>query len=96
MARALEDGAGIRARAAEADEALVAEAGHAGAGGSIGSEIARQVSRYGPARLLLLDRDDSLLFEAVSSLDKAEPILADIRDESRLRDIFDPKLARKR
>jgi FlaA1/EpsC-like NDP-sugar epimerase len=60
-----------------------------GAGGSIGSEIARQVSRYGPARLLLLDRDDSLLFEAVSSLDKAEPILADIRDESRLRDIFD-------
>ncbi|HTK17816.1 MAG TPA: aminotransferase class I/II-fold pyridoxal phosphate-dependent enzyme [Acidimicrobiia bacterium] len=59
-----------------------------GAGGSIGSEIARQVSRFGPARLLLLDRDDSLLFEAVSSLDKAEPILADIRDESRLRDIF--------
>ena len=60
-----------------------------GAGGSIGSEIARQVSRYRPARLLLLDRDDSLLFEAVSSLDKAEPILADIRDEGRLRDIFD-------
>ena len=60
-----------------------------GAGGSIGSEIARQVSRYRPARLLLLDRDDSLLFEAVTSLDKAEPILADIRDESRLREIFD-------
>ena len=60
-----------------------------GAGGSIGSEIARQVSRYRPARLLLLDRDDSLLFEAVSSLDKAEPILADIRDEGRLREIFD-------
>ena len=60
-----------------------------GAGGSIGSEIARQVSRYRPARLLLLDRDDSLLFEAVSNLDKAEPILADIRDEGRLREIFD-------
>ena len=60
-----------------------------GAGGSIGSEIARQVSRYRPARLLLLDRDDSLLFEAVSSLDKAEPILADIRDEGRLREVFD-------
>jgi FlaA1/EpsC-like NDP-sugar epimerase/dTDP-4-amino-4,6-dideoxygalactose transaminase len=60
-----------------------------GAGGSIGSEIARQVSRYRPARLLLLDRDDSLLFEVVSNLDKAEPILADIRDEGRLREIFD-------
>ena len=43
----------------------------------------------GPAALLLLDRDDSLLFEVVASLDKAEPILADIRDENRLREIFD-------
>lgn len=60
-----------------------------GAGGSIGSEIARQIAQYRPARLLLLDRDDSLLFEVVSSLDKAEPILADIRDESRLREIFE-------
>jgi FlaA1/EpsC-like NDP-sugar epimerase/dTDP-4-amino-4,6-dideoxygalactose transaminase len=60
-----------------------------GAGGSIGSEMARQIAQYRPARLLLLDRDDSLLFEVVSSLDKAEPILADIRDESRLREIFD-------
>ena len=60
-----------------------------GAGGSIGSEIARQIAQYRPARLLLLDRDDSLLFEVVSSLDKAEPILADIRDESRLREVFE-------
>ena len=60
-----------------------------GAGGSIGSEIARQIAQYRPARLLLLDRDDSLLFEVVASLDKAEPILADIRDEGRLREIFD-------
>ena len=36
-----------------------------GAGGSIGSEIARQIAQYRPARLLLLDRDDSLLFEVV-------------------------------
>ncbi len=60
-----------------------------GAGGSIGSEIARQVSRYRPARLLLLDRDDSLLFETGSDLDKGEPILGDIRDEGRMREIFD-------
>ena len=34
-----------------------------GAGGSIGSEIAWQVARFGPGRLLLLDRDESLLHE---------------------------------
>ena len=60
-----------------------------GAGGSIGSEIARQIAQYRPARLLLLDRDDSLLFEVVAGLDKAEPILADIRDENRLREVFE-------
>jgi FlaA1/EpsC-like NDP-sugar epimerase/dTDP-4-amino-4,6-dideoxygalactose transaminase len=61
-----------------------------GAGGSIGSEIARQVARYKPARLLLLDRDESLLHDLVcGELEVAEPILADIRDEARLRDIFD-------
>jgi FlaA1/EpsC-like NDP-sugar epimerase len=46
-----------------------------------GARSLGQVRATAPARLLLLDRDDSLLFEAVSSLDKAEPILADIRDE---------------
>ncbi len=60
-----------------------------GAGGSIGSEIARQVERFSPARLLLLDRDESLLYETVTSLVKAEPVLADIRDGARVREIFD-------
>ena len=59
-----------------------------GAGGSIGSEIARQVLRYGPARLVLLDRDESLLFETVTSLGKADAVLADIRDPARLREVF--------
>ena len=59
-----------------------------GAGGSIGSEIARQVLRYGPARLVLLDRDESLLFETVTTLGKAEGVLADIRDPARLREVF--------
>src|SRR5207245_4068912 len=59
-----------------------------GAGGSIGSEIARQVLRYGPARLVLLGRDESLLFETVTSLGKADAVLADIRDPARLREVF--------
>ena len=61
-----------------------------GAGGSIGSEIARQVARFKPGRLLLLDRDESLLHEIVSDdLADAEPVLADIRDRPRLRAIFE-------
>jgi FlaA1/EpsC-like NDP-sugar epimerase/dTDP-4-amino-4,6-dideoxygalactose transaminase len=59
-----------------------------GAGGSIGSEIARQVLRYNPSRLVLLDRDESLLFETVTSLGKADAVLADIRDPARLREVF--------
>ena len=59
-----------------------------GAGGSIGSEIARQVHRFGPARLLVLDRDESLLHEATLRVPGAIPILADITDAKRLREIF--------
>ena len=61
-----------------------------GAGGSIGSEIARQVARFKPGRLLLLDRDETLLHETVSDdLADAEPVLADIRDRPRIRAIFE-------
>lgn len=56
--------------------------------GSIGSEIARQVLKYDPSRLVLLDRDESLLFETVTSLGKADAVLADIRDPARLREVF--------
>ena len=61
-----------------------------GAGGSIGSEIARQVVRYGPRKLILLDRDDSLLCEAaVAELADAELVLTNIRDKARISDVFE-------
>jgi FlaA1/EpsC-like NDP-sugar epimerase len=41
-----------------------------GAGGSIGSEIARQVASFGPASLILLDHDETHLHDVVMSLDE--------------------------
>jgi FlaA1/EpsC-like NDP-sugar epimerase/dTDP-4-amino-4,6-dideoxygalactose transaminase len=56
-----------------------------GAGGSIGSEISHQVARYHPSRLLLLDRDETLLHDvAIGSLAGAEIILLDLCDRDRV------------
>lgn len=61
-----------------------------GAGGSIGSEIARQVIQYGPGRVILLDRDETLLHEAVLALPHdVEAMLIDIRDRGRVWDLFE-------
>ncbi|MEZ5280691.1 MAG: polysaccharide biosynthesis protein [Acidimicrobiales bacterium] len=66
-----------------------------GAGGSIGSELSRQVSRYGPSRLFLLDRDESALHAVQLSihgralLDSDELILANIRERDRLERVFE-------
>lgn len=65
-----------------------------GAGGSIGSELCRQVLRFGPGSLLMLDRDESALHALQLSisgralLDSPDVILADIRDADALRRIF--------
>ncbi|HEU4421115.1 MAG TPA: nucleoside-diphosphate sugar epimerase/dehydratase [Pilimelia sp.] len=65
-----------------------------GAGGSIGSELCRQVKRLQPAALYLLDHDESNLhglhLELGGSgvLDSDEIIIADIRDRPRLAQIF--------
>jgi FlaA1/EpsC-like NDP-sugar epimerase len=65
-----------------------------GAGGSIGSELCRQVRRFEPASLYLVDHDESNLhalhLELAGSgvLDDDDIIVADIRDRSRLDQIF--------
>ena len=60
-----------------------------GGGGSIGAEIVRQVAAYGPARLVVLDRDETHLFDALAAIDGAgEAALLDIRDRDRLRALF--------
>jgi FlaA1/EpsC-like NDP-sugar epimerase len=65
-----------------------------GAGGSIGSELARQVVRFSPAKLLLIERAEFALFNidrALRESDPArsiEPLVADIGDLARMRSIF--------
>jgi FlaA1/EpsC-like NDP-sugar epimerase len=65
-----------------------------GAGGSIGSELSRQIQQYGPARLLMLDRDESALHAVQLSmtgralLDSPDLLLADIRDSNRVNALF--------
>ncbi len=66
-----------------------------GAGGSIGSELCRQLHRFGPARLIMLDRDESALhaiqldLHGRALLDSDETVLADIRDPRRIRQVFE-------
>lgn len=56
-----------------------------GAGGSIGSEIAKQVSELGPRRLLLLDHDETHLHDVQATLSgPAELVLTDICARDRL------------
>ncbi|MEV5436044.1 SDR family NAD(P)-dependent oxidoreductase [Streptomyces sp. NPDC052682] len=65
-----------------------------GAGGSIGSELCRQLHRLGPASLVMLDRDESALhaiqlaLHGRALLDSDEVVLADITDASRMRQVF--------
>jgi FlaA1/EpsC-like NDP-sugar epimerase len=64
-----------------------------GAGGTIGSELIRQLAEFEPASLIALDRDDSLLHHVVHSLAVERrslclPVIADIRDADRLDEVW--------
>src|SRR5439155_11144150 len=65
-----------------------------GAGGSSGSELARQIARFRPARLVLLERAESPLYfvhleVAQSSPDiEVVPVIANITNAERLEEVF--------
>jgi FlaA1/EpsC-like NDP-sugar epimerase len=66
-----------------------------GAGGSIGSELVRQVAAFKPAELLLVDQSEFALYEIHRELlknpvpeTKLVPIVADIADEERMEEVF--------
>lgn len=66
-----------------------------GAGGSIGSELCRQIMRFNPHRLILLGKGENSIFtiqqELNRKLDGVEliPVIADVRDQVRMKAIFE-------
>ena len=62
-----------------------------GAGGSIGSEIARQVAGCAPSALLLLEHDETHLHELMATLPESAPavaLLADVRHRDHIANLF--------
>jgi FlaA1/EpsC-like NDP-sugar epimerase len=65
-----------------------------GAGGSIGSEICRQIAGYEPKRLILLGHGENSIFDIFSELKdtfpklRLEPVIGDIQDQGKMKQIF--------
>jgi FlaA1/EpsC-like NDP-sugar epimerase len=65
-----------------------------GAGGSIGSELCRQIYRFAPSTLVMLDHDESALhavqlsIEGRAMLDSPNLVLVDLRDTERMKEVF--------
>ena len=65
-----------------------------GAGGSIGSELCRQIARVNPRRIVLVDHAEDNLFEILRELEDerhvrtAIPVLADCKEEERMREVL--------
>ena len=66
-----------------------------GAAGSIGSELSRQVSKFRPEHLLLLDQDETGIFNISKELEdnytslKIQRLVADITDKKKINKIFE-------
>lgn len=65
-----------------------------GAGGSIGSELCRQIAQFGPSKLLLFERDETSLFDIHRQLlsqfpnQEFEAVLGDVRNRDKLGRVF--------
>jgi FlaA1/EpsC-like NDP-sugar epimerase len=65
-----------------------------GAAGSIGSELSRQIAKFKPSLLLLLDQDETGIFDISGELEynfhrlKIKSIVADIKDRDKMNQVF--------
>jgi FlaA1/EpsC-like NDP-sugar epimerase len=66
-----------------------------GAGGSIGSEIVRQVAQLNPSQLIMLGRGENRIFQIDREMQERRgttcgvPVIGDMRDEARMTWLFD-------
>jgi FlaA1/EpsC-like NDP-sugar epimerase len=66
-----------------------------GAGGSIGSELVRQIARFGARRVLLLGRGENSIYQILGECRRTwpeldvEPLICDVRDRDRLAHLFE-------
>lgn len=66
-----------------------------GAGGSIASELCRQISRWSPAKIVLVGHGENSIFEIMVELEESFPdipkipVIADVRDRQRLEVVFE-------
>jgi FlaA1/EpsC-like NDP-sugar epimerase len=91
----------LRRKPVETDRKAVREIVHGatvlvtGAGGSIGSEICRQVAKFGARELILVGHGENSLFDIQNELRDTRPlvelvpVVADIRDAARISRVFD-------
>jgi FlaA1/EpsC-like NDP-sugar epimerase len=65
-----------------------------GAGGSIGSELCRQLAKLNPARLVLVGHGENSIFDILHELERlapelpVSPVIADVRNRERLAEVF--------
>ena len=66
-----------------------------GGGGSIGAELCRQIIKYNPKKLIILDIYENTTYELQNELEtifpaeKMEVLIASVRDKKRLEEVFD-------
>lgn len=63
-----------------------------GAGGTIGSEIVRQVARAGAAKVLMVERGENVLYRIDHEMGgdgRCVPLMVDVSDEAKMRELFD-------
>jgi FlaA1/EpsC-like NDP-sugar epimerase len=65
-----------------------------GAGGSIGSELCRQLARLGPSKIVAVGRGENSIFELLQEMGRSfphvcvQPVIADVRDHGRMEQII--------